>query len=159
MDYTKLLMTGAAAAVLTFSGFAADAKAKPAAKGGAYTADIDGAKVAVEVNAANGTYTAKVNGKSYTVKLADGIDAAAASAAPAAKSAGAASPLTTPLPGTVMRIEVKAGQAVKNGDTIMILEAMKMETPVTADRDGVVASIEVAVGDVVGEGDTLVMIG
>ena len=135
-------------------------EAKPAAKGGAYTADIDGAKVAVEVNAANGTYTAKVNGKSYTVKLADGIDAAAASAPAAAPAAGgAAAPLTTPLPGTVMKIEVKAGQAVKNGDTIMILEAMKMETPVTADRDGVIASIEVAVGDVVGEGDTLVMIG
>ncbi|MBR7107924.1 MAG: biotin/lipoyl-binding protein, partial [Lentisphaeria bacterium] len=133
-------------------------EAKPAAKGGAYTADIDGAKVAVEVNAANGTYTAKVNGKSYTVKLADGIDAAAASA-PAPAAGGAAQPLTTPLPGTVMKIEVKAGQAVKNGDTIMILEAMKMETPVTADRDGVIASIEVAVGDVVGEGDTLVMIG
>ena len=135
-------------------------EAKPAAKGGAYTADIDGAKVAVEVNAANGTYTAKVNGKSYTVKLADGIDAAAASAPAAAPAAGgAAAPLTTPLPGTVMKIEVKAGQAVKNGDTIMVLEAMKMETPVTADRDGVIASIEVAVGDVVGEGDTLVMIG
>ncbi|MBO5822666.1 MAG: biotin/lipoyl-binding protein, partial [Lentisphaeria bacterium] len=133
-------------------------EAKPAAKGGAYTADIDGAKVAVEVNAANGTYTAKVNGKSYTVKLTDGIDAAAA-AAPAAKPAGGAQPLTTPLPGTVMKIEVKAGQAVKNGDTIMVLEAMKMETPVTADRDGVVASIEVAVGDVVAEGDTLAMIG
>jgi len=135
-------------------------EAKPAAKGGAYTADIDGAKVAVEVNAANGTYTAKVNGKSYTVKLAEGIDAAAAAAPAAAPAAGgAAQPLTTPLPGTVMKIEVKAGQAVKNGDTIMILEAMKMETPVTADRDGVIASIEVAVGDVVGEGDTLVMIG
>ena len=136
-------------------------EAKPAAKGvQGYTADIDGAKVAVEVNAANGTYTAKVNGKSYTVKLAEGIDAAAAAAAPAAAApAGAAQPLTTPLPGTVMKIEVKAGQAVKNGDTIMVLEAMKMETPVTADRDGVIASIEVAVGDVVGEGDTLAMIG
>ena len=53
----------------------------------------------------------------------------------------------------------EATQAVKNGDTIMVLEAMKMETPVTADRDGVIASIEVAVGDVVGEGDTLAMIG
>ena len=59
----------------------------------------------------------------------------------------------------MIKIEVKAGQAVKNGDTIMVLEAMKMETPVTADRDGVIASIEVSVGDVVGEGDTLVMIG
>ena len=58
-----------------------------------------------------------------------------------------------------MKIEVKAGQAVKNGDTIMVLEAMKMETPIAADKAGTIASIEVAVGDVVGEGDTLAMIG
>ena len=136
-------------------------EAKPAAKGGnaAYTADIDGTKVAVEVNAANGTYTAKVNGKSYTVKLADGINTAANAAAPAPAAGGAAKAVTTPLPGTVMKIEVKVGQAVKAGETIAILEAMKMETPVASDVDGVVSSIAVSVGDVVGEGDTLVMIG
>ena len=98
-------------------------------------------------------------GKSYTVKLADGINTAANAAAPAPAAGGAAKAVTTPLPGTVMKIEVKVGQAVKAGETIAILEAMKMETPVASDVDGVVSSIAVSVGDVVGEGDTLVMIG
>ena len=67
--------------------------------------------------------------------------------------------MTSPLPGTVTKILVKAGDAVKAGDTVMVLEAMKMETPIAADKDGVVASIDVAVGAVVAEGDALLTIG
>ncbi len=129
---------------------------KPAAKGGVqtYTANVNGTNVVVELNAAGDTYTAKVNGKSFDVKLSEG--AAAAAAAPAA--GGAASTMTSPLPGTVTKILVKAGDAVKAGDTVMILEAMKMETPVAADKDGVIASIDVTVGAVVAEGDALITI-
>ena len=58
-----------------------------------------------------------------------------------------------------MKIVAKPGDQVKDGDIIMVLEAMKMETPIAADKAGTIASIEVAVGDVVGEGDTLAMIG
>jgi len=131
---------------------------KSAAKGAQnYTANVDGVNVAVAVDASGKSYTANVNGKKFTVTLSEGGAAPAAAAAPAAS--GAAKAVTTPLPGTVMKIEVKAGQSVKVGDTIAILEAMKMETPVTADADGVISSIEVAVGDVVGEGDTLAIIG
>ncbi len=129
---------------------------KPAAKGGAkaYTANVSGTNVVVEINAAGDAYTAKVNGKSFEVKLTEG--AAAAAAAPAAS--GAASAMTSPLPGTVTKILVKAGDAVKAGDTVMVIEAMKMETPIAADQDGVVASIDVTVGAVVGEGDALLSI-
>ncbi|MBQ4328669.1 MAG: biotin/lipoyl-binding protein [Lentisphaeria bacterium] len=129
---------------------------KPAAKGGAkaYTANVSGTNVVVELNAAGDAYTAKVNGKSFEVKLTEG--AAAAAAAPAA--GGAAAAMTSPLPGTVTKILVKAGDAVKAGDTVMVIEAMKMETPVAAAQDGVVASIDVTVGAVVGEGDALLSI-
>ena len=128
---------------------------KPAAKGGAkaYTANVNGTNVVVELNAAGDAYTAKVNGKSFEVKLSEG-----ASAAAVAPAAGAASTMTSPLPGTVTKILVKAGDAVKAGDTVMILEAMKMETPVAADKDGVIASIDVNVGAVVAEGDALISI-
>ncbi|MBE6356524.1 MAG: biotin/lipoyl-binding protein [Lentisphaerae bacterium] len=127
-----------------------------APKGGAkaYTANVNGSNVVVEVNASGDAYTAKVNGKSFEVKLTEG--AAAAAAAPVA--GGAASTMTSPLPGTVTKILVKAGDAVKAGDTVMILEAMKMETPVAADKDGVISSVDVAVGAVVAEGDALVTI-
>ena len=131
---------------------------KTAAKKGAqtYTASVNGTNVVVELNAAGDAYTAKVNGKSFDVKLTEG--AVAAAAAPAA-SAGAASAMTSPLPGTVTKILVKAGDQVKNGDTVMVLEAMKMETPIAADKDGVIASVDVTVGAVVAEGDSLVTIG
>ncbi len=129
---------------------------KPASKGAkAYTANVNGTNVVVELNAAGDAYTAKVNGKSFDVKLTEG--AAAAAAAPAAS--GAATPMSAPMPGTVMKVMVKPGDQVKNGDTVVVLEAMKMETPIAADKDGVVASVDVAVGAVVAEGDTLLTIG
>ena len=67
--------------------------------------------------------------------------------------------MTSPLPGTVTKILVKAGDAVKAGDTVMVLEAMKMETPIAADKDGSIISVDVAVGAVVAEGDALITIG
>jgi oxaloacetate decarboxylase alpha subunit len=67
--------------------------------------------------------------------------------------------MSAPMPGTVIKVLVKPGDQVKNGDTVIVLEAMKMETPVAADKDGVVASVDVAVGAVVAEGDTLLTIG
>ena len=63
--------------------------------------------------------------------------------------------VTASVPGKVFKVEAKTGQAVKAGDTIVILESMKMEIPVVAPQDGTVASIEVAVGDSVENGDTL----
>ena len=86
--------------------------------------------------------------------------AEAAPAAPAAKgAAGAGEPVNAPLPGVVTKVLVAAGQAVKKGDTVVVLEAMKMENNITAECDGTVTGICVAAGDSVLEGTTLLTIG
>ena len=60
--------------------------------------------------------------------------------------------------GTVWKIEVAVGDRVEEGDTVVVLESMKMEMPVEAEDDGMVAAIEVAEGQAVSEGDTLVVL-
>jgi acetyl-CoA carboxylase biotin carboxyl carrier protein len=60
--------------------------------------------------------------------------------------------------GTVWKIEVAIGDQVAEGDTVVVLESMKMEMPIEAEDDGTVASIEVAEGQAVSEGDTLVVL-
>ena len=114
-------------------------------------------------------YTITVNGNVYDVTVEEtgsttsvAAPKRAASAAPAAKpaapaaSAGAGSiKIEAGAAGKVFKIEKKAGDAVKKGDTVLILEIMKMETPVVAPEDGTVASIDVAVGDSVESGALL----
>lgn len=86
--------------------------------------------------------------------------AAAAAPAPAAKGeAGAGTPINAPLPGVVTKVLVAVGQAVKKGETVVVLEAMKMENNITAECDGSVTGVCVASGDSVMEGTTLVTIG
>ena len=80
---------------------------------------------------------------------------ASAPAAPAASGAEGSVKVAAPMPGKILAVKVNAGQAVKRGDVIMILEAMKMENEITAPEDGTVAGINVAVGDSVESGDTL----
>lgn len=63
--------------------------------------------------------------------------------------------VTASVPGKVFKVEVKAGQAVKAGDTVVILESMKMEIPVVAPQDGTIVTVDAAVGDSVENGDTL----
>ncbi|KUO68248.1 MAG: acetyl-CoA carboxylase biotin carboxyl carrier protein subunit [Clostridia bacterium BRH_c25] len=119
-----------------------------------------------------------VNGKSYEVEveeIKDGVIAAPAAqpapraaapaapkaapapapkAAPAAVPAGA-STVTAPMPGTILSISVKAGDAVKKGQVLCILEAMKMENEIMAGGDGTVASVAVSQGDSVSTGQVL----
>lgn len=85
--------------------------------------------------------------------------AEAAPAAPAAADPGAGAPVKAPLPGVVTAIPVKVGQAVKKGDTVLVLEAMKMENNITAEADGTVTGVCVAPGDSVMEGTVLLTIG
>ncbi len=70
--------------------------------------------------------------------------------------ATSANALTTPMSGTVVKVLVVAGAEVKSGDTLLVLEAMKMETEVTAPKDGKVKSVDVAVGDAVQGGQVLI---
>ena len=119
------------------------------------------------------TYTITVNGNVYNVTVEEGTTAGAPAAAPAAApkaapKAPAAAPkaaapagaagavdVTASVRGKICKIEASAGQAVKAGDTVIILEAMKMEIPVVAPQDGTIAGINVSVGDAVESGDVL----
>lgn len=83
---------------------------------------------------------------------------AAAPAAPAAVAVAAGEPVKSPMPGNVLKIDVAAGQAVKEGDVLIVLEAMKMENDIVAPRDGTVAQIVVSKGAVVETGSTLVVL-
>ena len=83
---------------------------------------------------------------------------AAAPVAPAA-GPGAGNPVKAPLPGVVTKVLVAAGQAVKKGDSVLVLEAMMMENNITAESDGSVTGICVAPGDSVMEGTVLLTIG
>lgn len=111
-------------------------------------------------------YTITVNGNVYDVTVeetgstgaAAPVRAAAAApavAAPAASSAAGSVRIEAGAAGKVFKLEKKVGDAVKKGDTVLILEIMKMETPVVAPQDGTVASIDVAVGDAVESGALL----
>jgi biotin carboxyl carrier protein len=81
----------------------------------------------------------------------------ARTAKPSAKATAGA--VKAPLPGTILELKVKAGDEVKVGDTLLIMEAMKMENNIKADKAGKVNSIKVANGDSVMEGDVLIEIG
>lgn len=109
------------------------------------------------------TYTIKVNGQSYVVQVNEGGDIshvetsnnnAPAASAPAAEG----EPVTAPLSGNIWKIQVAVGQQVNEGDTLLILEAMKMETQIVASKSGTVASISVKQGDAVKVGDQLATI-
>ena len=82
---------------------------------------------------------------------------AAAPAAPAATAAGEA--VTAPMPGTILKVNVQNGQAVKEGDLLCVLEAMKMENEIMAPKDGTVTQVLVQKGSTVDTGAPLVVIG
>ena len=81
---------------------------------------------------------------------------AAAAPAPAAAPAAGATTVEAPMPGKILNIKVSAGQAVKFGETVIVMEAMKMETEIVAPADGTVAQILVKAGDAVDTGAALV---
>ncbi|WP_158649837.1 biotin/lipoyl-containing protein, partial [Klebsiella pneumoniae] len=111
--------------------------------------------------AASGVYTVEVEGKAFVVKVSDGGDvsqltaaAPAPGSAPAAP-AGAGTPVTAPLAGTIWKVLASEGQTVAAGEVLLILEAMKMETEIRAAQAGTVRGIAVKAGDAVAVGDTL----
>lgn len=120
-------------------------------------------------------YNVTVNGTTYEVEVEEIGESASApapaapKAAPTAPKAAPAAPkasaptgasgrvkVTSPMPGTILNINVNVGQSVKKGETVCVLEAMKMENAIPAPEDGVVASVNVAKGASVNAGDVLV---
>ena len=83
---------------------------------------------------------------------------ASAASTSSAPTAGVGKPVVAPLPGTINEIKVKVGDKVNAGDTVVILEAMKMQNNIEAETSGTITSINVNKGDAVMEGDTLVTI-
>ena len=83
---------------------------------------------------------------------------AAAPAPKAAAPAAAGAQVKSPLPGSVVKVCVNEGQDVKKGDTLLILESMKMENPILAEQDGKVAQVAVAAGQTVMQDDLLVVL-
>jgi oxaloacetate decarboxylase (Na+ extruding) subunit alpha len=115
-------------------------------------------------------YQIRVNGKDFTVEVAMGgagtmapapVAPAATTAAPAPAPTigGSGTPLTAPLPGSIFSLKCNVGDAVNAGDTVLIMESMKMESEVKAPQAGTVQSILVKEGDNVQTGDQLVIIG
>ncbi len=141
-----------------------------------YKFSLNGKEYAVDIlGIEERTANVSVNGVSYTVELSDAprqapaapvqaqqpapapsSPAPAAASAPAAAPSGAGTTVCSPLPGVIISIDVKEGEAVKKGQKIAVLEAMKMENEIQAETDGTVAAILVHKGDSVLEGAELV---
>ena len=112
--------------------------------------------------------TVEVNGKRFDVKMwvpeTAGVAAAPSAKKPRRAAGGGAGggggngTITVPMQGTIVKIEVEVGQEVEAGQTLLVLEAMKMENQINSDVSGTVAEIKVSAGDTVGGGDTVVVI-
>jgi len=141
-----------------------------------YKLKINGNDYAVTVNEVDSSVAeVEVNGTPFKVEFEKPIKKAAAApvAKPVAKSSGApevkvskpaatggaGQAVTSPLPGVILEVCVKEGDAVKRGQKVMVLEAMKMENVIEATADGTVTAIKVGKGDSVLEGAPLVIIG
>lgn len=153
---------------------------------GKYNFRINGHDYQVDVNSVEGGIAdVTVNGTDYKVELADAVPAPAQQAArpapqatstaapavtpqataPAAQTATASAPqgkgevVTAPLPGVILDIKVKVGDAVKAGQTVAVLEAMKMENEIEATASGTVTAVNAGKGDSVLEGAAIITIG
>lgn len=146
-----------------------------------YSFKINGNRYDVAINSLSGNIAdVTVNGVSYQVEMENASAPAQTSAAPVPASAvqapsapvqpaspapapvsatGQGKPVTSPLPGVIIDIKVKVGDTVKAGQTIAVLEAMKMENDIQAEWDGVVTAVNASKGDSVLEGAAIVTIG
>ncbi len=138
-----------------------------------YKFKINGKDYVVTIGEAEGKMlSVNVNGASYEVELENAPVQAPVQAAPTPQAAPAPAPaaapktaagagekVNSPLPGVIIEVSVKEGQAVKAGQKVAVLEAMKMENEISAPKDGTVTAIHVNKGDSVLEGAPIVSIG
>ena len=132
-------------------------KYKVTLKGKTYEVEVErGEAMIVDEYAAYAPAPAAAAAPVAAAPVAAAPGAAPAAAAPAAVAAG--TPVTAPLPGNVLGVKVNVGDAVKAGQLLVLIEAMKMENEVLAPADGVVKQIVANKGAVVATGDTLLVI-
>lgn len=136
-----------------------------------YKFKINGKNYEVNIGEAESkTLHVNVNGADYQVELENAPAASAVQTAPAAqtaapapaaapKPAGAGVTVKSPLPGIIISVDVKEGQAVKRGQKVAVIEAMKMENEILAESDGTVIAVHAGKGDSVLEGADIVTIG
>ncbi|MDC7243207.1 MAG: biotin attachment protein [Sphaerochaetaceae bacterium] len=136
-----------------------DRAAEAAKKKGEFTVTVNGKAYGVKV----GKNDAKVNGVSYPLSVKDGIDEAAiAQAAPSSSASSAPTQnvnVVAPMPGLILRTNVKVGDTIKKNECILVMEAMKMENEVFAPCDGTIVEIKAENGDQCQADDVLVVIG
>ena len=136
-----------------------DKEALAAKKKGEYTVTVNGKAYGVKL----GSSDAKVNGVSYPLSVESGIDQAAiAKAAPAASVASVSTKsveVCAPMPGLILKTNIKVGDTVKKNECILVMEAMKMENEVFSPCDGTITAIKVENGDQCQADDVLVIIG
>lgn len=142
-----------------------------------YNLKINGKQYNVTVNSVEGTQASvSVNGVDYNVEIEGGAApavvtaapvaapatapavASAPAAAPAPVASGAGKAIVSPLPGVIISVDVKEGQAVKRGQKVAVIEAMKMENEILSEFDGTVSAIHVSKGDSVLEDAKIVTI-
>ena len=123
---------------------------------------VKSAAPAAKPQASSGVYTVEMDGHSFVVKVSEGGEvsqiSAPKAAAPVAAPAGNGVPVIAPLTGNIWKVIATDGQQVAEGDVLLILEAMKMETEIRAAQAGTVRGIAVKAGDVVTVGDTLMQL-
>jgi biotin carboxyl carrier protein len=102
------------------------------------------------------TYTIKINGKTHSVKLKDKFDLLLEKMGIADAGAAKLNHIKAPMPGLIIDLKVKAGDSVKAGDALLILEAMKMENILKSPGDGIVKNVKVKKGDSVEKSQVLV---
>lgn len=135
-----------------------DQEAEEAKKNGEYTVTVNGQAYGVKL----GKNEANVNGVSYPLSIINGIDESAiAKAAPVASAPVSTQSIdvVAPMPGLILKTNVKVGDTVKKNDCILVMEAMKMENEVFAPADGTITEIKVENGDQCQADDVLVVIG
>jgi biotin carboxyl carrier protein len=102
------------------------------------------------------SYTVRINSNSYRVKISNDLDLLIENMGLSLASSSMINDIKAPMPGLILDVQVQEGQEVKEGDYMLVLEAMKMENTLTAPRDGVIKSIEVKKGETVEKNQLLI---
>ena len=117
-----------------------------------YRITLNGKTYEMDVEAVDGSIPAAAPKAAPAPKAAAPVASAPAAAAPSSNAAGA---VNSPMPGTILKVNFAAGQEVKAGEAVVVLEAMKMENDITAPKAGVIKTIAVNQGDAVAAGQFL----